>query len=53
MPKEILDEAVNCLVTACGSPLLSNDDVIIARLLEFGYEKRMRIIMLLLRVGSH
>ena len=39
MPKEILDEAVNCLVTACGSPLLSNDDVIIARLLEFGYEK--------------
>ena len=39
MPKEILDDAVTCLVTACGSPLLSNDDVVITRLIEFGYEK--------------
>ena len=39
MPREILDDTVKCLITACGSPLLSNDDVVIKRLIEFGYEE--------------
>lgn len=40
MPREILDDAVICLEAACGSPLLSNDDVIITKLMKFGYEKK-------------
>ena len=39
MPQELLETAVDCLAGASGSPLFSNDDVIIPKLQEFGYEK--------------
>lgn len=37
MPKELLKLACECISTGCGSPLLSNDDVVIPALKEFGY----------------
>ncbi len=36
MPREIMEEAVRCMATGIGSPLLSNDDVIIPRLMDYG-----------------
>ncbi len=38
MPEELLMCAVECISTGCGSPLLSNDDVVIPSLEGFGYE---------------
>lgn len=40
MPRKLVKESVQCLKGANGSPLYSNDDVVIPKLLEFGYEKR-------------
>lgn len=39
MPRELMEEAVRCMATGTGSPLLSNDDLIIPLLLEFGIEQ--------------
>ena len=39
MPRELMEEAVRCMATGTGSPLLSNDDLIIPRLIEFGIKK--------------
>lgn len=39
MPRILLEEAVRCMATGIGSPLLSNDDIIIPKLIEFGVEK--------------
>ena len=39
MPKDILDAAIECLTAKTGSPLFSNDDVVIPSLLEFGIAK--------------
>lgn len=39
IPDEVLDEAVGCMSSGLGSPLLSNDDVIIPKLIEFGVLK--------------
>ena len=36
---ELLKLAVDCMATGIGSPMLSNDDVIIPKLIEFGYDK--------------
>lgn len=38
MPQELMREAVRCMMTGIGSPLLSNDEVIIPKLLDFGVE---------------
>lgn len=38
MPDELLKKALRCIATGIGAPLLSNDDVVIPRLIEFGYE---------------
>ena len=38
MPRQLLELAVETIKTGIGSPLLSNDDVIVPRLLEFGYD---------------
>ncbi len=38
MPKSLMEEAVRCMKTGNGSPLLANDEVIIPRLLSFGVE---------------
>lgn len=40
MPNDLLKCAVECIQSGCGSPLLSNDDVIICSLIDFGYEKQ-------------
>lgn len=39
MPRKLMEEAVRCMQTGIGSPLLSNDDVIIPKLTAFGIEK--------------
>jgi len=39
MPRKLLEEAVRCMETGIGSPLLSNDDVIIPKLIAFGIER--------------
>ena len=39
MPSKLLDEALDCIKTGCGSPLLSNDDVVIPSLMDIGYTK--------------
>ncbi len=39
MPREIMEEAVRCMATGIGSPLLSNDDVIIPKLIDYGAEQ--------------
>ena len=39
MPERLYDFAVECISTGVGSPLLSNDDVVINSLIDFGYEK--------------
>ena len=37
MPDELLEKAINCISTGIGCPLLSNDDVVIPALIQFGY----------------
>lgn len=38
-PRKIMEGALRCMATGIGSPLLSNDEVIIPRLIEFGIEE--------------
>lgn len=39
-PKHIWESALDCISAGVGSPLLSNDDVIIPKLIDFGYLKK-------------
>lgn len=39
-PRHIWESALDCISTGVGSPLLSNDDVIIPKLIDFGYLKK-------------
>lgn len=39
MPVDLLRKSVDCLVSATGSPLFSNDDRVVKCLVEFGYEE--------------
>lgn len=39
MPRDLLELSVDCASTGIGSPLFSNDDVIIPCLLDFGYDR--------------
>ena len=39
MPNDLMELAVESMATGIGSPLLSNDDVVIKNLIEFGYKK--------------
>lgn len=39
IPRELLEESVKTISTGIGSPLLSNDDEIINKMIEFGYDK--------------
>ena len=39
MPDKLLMEGLHCIESGCGSPLLSNDDVIVPALIELGYDK--------------
>lgn len=38
-PDEVLNAAVDCIASGIGSPLLSNDEAVVPRLLEFGIPK--------------
>ncbi len=40
MPQRLMEVAVRCMSTGCGSPLLSNDDLIIPKLIDFGVEEK-------------
>ena len=39
MPRELMDVSVKCIKTGIGCPLFSNDEIIIPKLIEFGYDK--------------
>ena len=39
-PRSIWEAALDCISTGVGSPLISNDDVIIPKLIDFGYLKK-------------
>lgn len=39
MPEALIGEALKCVATGNGSPLFSNDDVIIPLLIKYGYDK--------------
>ena len=38
MPDDLLELAIECISTGIGAPLLSNDDVVIPSLIQYGYE---------------
>ena len=40
IPKQLLQESIDCIKTGIGSPLFANDDVIIPLLIKFGYDKK-------------
>lgn len=37
MPKDLMELSIKCVQTGIGCPLFSNDDVVIPKLIEFGY----------------
>lgn len=39
IPRDLMDTSLKCISTGIGCPLFANDDVIINRLLDFGYAK--------------
>ncbi len=41
MPRNLMELSVKCVQTGIGCPLFSNDDVVIPKLIEFGYPKKM------------
>ena len=38
-PKDIIDKALDCISTGIGSPLFSNDDIVIPLLIQYGFER--------------
>lgn len=38
-PRELIEESLKCIKTGVGYPLFANDDVIIEKLIKFGYKK--------------
>ena len=40
MPRDLMESAVNCMSTGVGSPLISNDELIVKNLVDFGYDKK-------------
>lgn len=39
VPRDLMELSLRCIKTGIGSPLFSNDDVIIPKLIEFGYDE--------------
>lgn len=39
IPRDLMELSLKCIATGVGSPLISNDDIIVNKLIEFGYEK--------------
>lgn len=52
IPRDLMKLSIETMAIGVGSPLISNDEMVIPNLIEFGYKKRMRTIMLFLHVGS-
>ena len=40
MPRELMENALKCIATGIGCPLFANDDVIIPKLINFGFEEK-------------
>lgn len=40
MPRSLMETSIRCIKTGIGCPLFSNDEVIIPKLIEFGYEEK-------------
>ena len=40
VPRDLMELSLRCIKTGIGCPLFSNDDVIIPKLIDFGYEKQ-------------
>ena len=38
-PRDLIKLSIDCIKTGVGCPLFANDDVIIPKLIKFGYEK--------------
>lgn len=38
MPRELMEASIKCIKTGIGCPLLSNDEVVIPKLIDFGYD---------------
>lgn len=51
-PSEILKIATECLSKKTGSPLFSNDDVIIPTIQHFGIKKKMHILIVFQHAGN-
>ena len=39
IPRDLMACALKCMATGVGSPLISNDDIIVNKLIDFGYKK--------------
>lgn len=39
MPRKLMEQSLSCIKTGIGCPLFANDDVIIPKLIEFGYDE--------------
>ncbi len=39
VPKDLIEKSLECIQTGIGCPLFANDDVIIPKLIDFGYKK--------------
>ena len=39
VPRDLIELSLDCIKTGIGCPLLSNDDVVISKLISFGYKK--------------
>ena len=42
-PEDLLDAAIDCLSTGIGGPVFSNDDVVVPKLIEFGFTKEQAL----------
>ncbi len=40
IPKDLMEVSLKCIQTGIGCPLFSNDDVIIPKLIDYGYDKK-------------
>lgn len=40
VPRDLMELSLRCIKTGIGCPLFSNDDIVIPKLIEFGYEKQ-------------
>ena len=39
-PRDLIEKSIDCISTGIGCPLFANDEIIIPKLIEFGYDKK-------------